>query len=42
VVGLAFEQGDFFAEGAEAEGGGESAEAGADDESALVHFKIAA
>ena len=34
VVGLAFEQGDFFAEGAEAEGGGESAEAGADDESA--------
>ena len=34
VIGLAFEQRDLQAKGAESQGGGESAEAGADDESA--------
>jgi hypothetical protein len=34
VVGLAFEEGHLVSEGAEAEGGGDSAEAGADDEGA--------
>ena len=40
MVWLAFEQGDFVTEGAEAERGGESAEAGADDEGAVVHFSM--
>jgi hypothetical protein len=34
VVGLALKQGDFVSEGMEAESGGDSAEAGADDEGA--------